>query len=371
MKTKAAIMWGTGKDWSVEEIDLDPPKYGEVLIRMAASGLCHSDDHLLTGDIAMPPPIIGGHEGAGVIETVGEGVSRLAVGDEVIFSFVPSCGRCPSCTSGHGNGCDRGANTEFGRQISDNTARHHAGGTDLSIMCNLGTFAEHTVVNEASCIKIEHPNIDLVAACLLSCGVVTGYGSAVYAGKVGPGDDVAVVGIGGIGINAVQGARLAGAGRIFAIDPIEWKRERAREFGATHTAASLTEATELIRDETWGRLCNTVILSIGVGDSETVGQALDITAKRGRVVLTNMHPGSDREVVVNPQMMTRMERQLIGSLYGSAVPKHDIPRLLRLYLEGHLKLDQLVTKTYSLDDINLGYEDMRAGHNLRGVLTFT
>ena len=235
MKTKAAVLWEVNAPWSVEEIELDAPGPGEVFVKIAASGMCHSDEHLTTGDLPFALPIVGGHEGAGVVEAIGEGVSWLAVGDHVVFGFIPSCGRCPSCSTGHQNLCDLGALMGLGLQISDGTSRHHAQGKDLTLMCMLGTFAHHTVVNEASCIKIEK-DVPLDKACLLGCGVVTGWGSAVYAADVSPGDTVVVVGVGGIGANAIQGARLAGAKRIVAIDPIEFKREKAMEFGATHTA---------------------------------------------------------------------------------------------------------------------------------------
>ena len=245
MKTKAAILWETNSPWSVEEIELDAPKAGEVLVKMAASGMCHSDEHLVTGDLPFELPMIGGHEGAGVVEEVGEGVSWLKPGDHVVFGFIPSCGRCPSCSTGHQNLCDLGALMGVGKQVIDGTSRHHAQGKDLGLMCLLGTFAHHTVVNEASCIKIDD-DVPLDRACLLGCGVVTGWGSAVYAAEVSPGDVVAVVGIGGIGANAIQGARLAGAKQIRAIDPVEFKREKAMEFGATHTAASIEEALAAI-----------------------------------------------------------------------------------------------------------------------------
>ncbi len=233
MQTKAAILWETNTPWSVEDIELDAPKAGEVRVKLAASGMCHSDEHLATGDLPFELPIIGGHEGAGVVEAVGEGVSWLAVGDHVVFGFIPSCGRCPSCSTGHQNLCDLGALMGLGMQITDGTSRHHAQGKDLGLMCLLGTFAHHTVVNEASCIKIDD-DVPLDRACLLGCGVVTGWGSAVYAAEVAPGDVVAVVGVGGIGANAIQGAKLAGAKQIWAIDPVEFKREKAMEFGATH-----------------------------------------------------------------------------------------------------------------------------------------
>ena len=369
MKTRAAILWEVGKDWSVEEIDLDPPRKGEVLVKLVGSGLCHSDEHLVTGDLPFALPIIGGHEGAGVVEEVGPGVDWLAPGDHVIFGFIPSCGRCPSCASGHENLCDLGEFLAAGKQISDHTSRHHAHDSDLGLMCLLGTFAERTVVNEASCIKVE-PDVPLDRACLLGCGVVTGWGSAVYAADVIPGEDVAVVGVGGIGINAVQGAKLAGAHRIFAIDPVPFKREKALEFGATHTASSLEEAYAVISEATQGRMANKVIMTMGLGDGNAIGAALAVTAKRGRVVITNIHAAAETQVSMSALDLTLMEKQVVGSLFGSANPRVDIPRLLGLYADGQLKLDELVTRTYRLDEVNRGYEDMREGRNLRGVIAF-
>jgi NDMA-dependent alcohol dehydrogenase len=369
VKTRAAVLWEVGKQWSVEEIELDPPRHGEVLVRMTASGLCHTDDHLVTGDFPMGLPIIGGHEGGGVVEEVGPGVTSLAPGDQVVFQFVPSCGRCAPCASGFQNLCDRGMHLSEGWQLSDGTARHHAGGTDLALMCLLGTFAERTVVHEDSCIKVD-ADVPLDKACLLACGVLTGWGSAVYGAEVRPGDDVAVVGVGGVGINAVQGAKLAGAHRIFAIDPVPFKRDKAREFGATHTAASLEEAQALVADETWGRMCHKVIMTMGVGRGELIAPALAITAKRGRVVVTNVHPAADMDVKMSMIDLTMLEKQLVGCLLGSAKARADVPHLIGLYRDGQLKLDELITRTYDLDDINVGYDDMREGRNLRGVLHF-
>src|SRR5580698_11205710 len=249
MQTEAAILWELNSDWSVEPIELDPPKEGEVLVKLAASGMCHSDEHLVTGDLAAWLPIVGGHEGAGVVEEVGPGVTGLAPGDHVVFGFIPACGQCPSCATGHSNLCDVGATLMMGMQM-DGTARHHARGQDIPTMVCLGTFAKHTVVNQASCVKILD-DIPLDKACLVGCGVTTGWGSSVYAAEVRPGDNVAVIGIGGIGAAALQGARLAGAEKIFAIDPVALKRELAPRFGATHTAPSIDEAFGLIQQETW------------------------------------------------------------------------------------------------------------------------
>jgi S-(hydroxymethyl)glutathione dehydrogenase/alcohol dehydrogenase len=368
MKTQAAILWEVGAPWSVEEIELDPPGPGEVLVKLAASGMCHSDEHVVTGDLPFELPLIGGHEGAGVVESVGEGVSWLAPGDHVVFGFIPACGRCPSCSTGHQNLCDLGALIGLGKQV-DGTSRHHAQGQDLGIMCILGTFAHHTVVNEASCIKIDQ-DVPLDRACLLGCGVVTGWGSSVYAAGVKPGDVVAVVGIGGIGINAVQGARLAGAKQIWAIDPVEFKRSKAQEFGATHTAASLEEALPAITEASWGRLADKVIMTMGIGSGELIAAALAITAKRGRVVVTNLHPAVETSASLSLLDLTLLEKQVVGSLFGSGNPRADIPKLLELYHRGQIDLDGLVTKTYPLEGVNDGYEDMRAGTNLRGVLVY-
>ncbi len=369
VKTKAAVLWEVNTPWSVEEIELDPPGPGEVLVKIAASGLCHSDEHLMTGDLPFELPIIGGHEGAGVVEAIGDGVSWLSPGDHVVFGFIPSCGRCPSCSTGHQNLCDLGALMGVGKQIADGTSRHHAQGKDLGLMCLLGTFAHHTVVNEASCIKIDN-DVPLDRACLLGCGVVTGWGSSVYAAEVAPGDIVAVVGIGGIGANAIQGAKIAGAKQIWAIDPLENKREKAMEFGATHTSASLEEDVEQIGEASWGRMANKTIMTMGVGSGEVLAGALAITAKRGRVVITNIHPAMEMSANVSLLDLTLMEKQVVGSLFGSANPRADIPKLLELWRDGQLDLDGLVTKTYALDGVNDGYDDMRAGKNIRGVMIY-
>ena len=381
MKTRAAILWEQGQDWSVEEIDLDPPQTGEVLVKLVGSGLCHSDEHIRTGDMVVPQetadmlglkqfPIIGGHEGAGKVVEVGPGVTSLNVGDHVVLGFIPACGRCPSCAKGKSNLCDYGAFLLAGRQISDFTARHHAkNGEDLGLMCLLGTFGEYTVVNEASCIKIE-PDIPLDKAALVGCGVTTGWGSATYAADVQPGETVVVVGAGGIGMNAIQGAALAGARHIVAVDPIESKREKAQVFGATHTAASLEEAQALVGEITWGANADKAIITIGVGKGDVIAPVMAMTAKGGRCVHTSVASINDEDVKLSLFDLTLSEKQLVGSIFGSANPRHDIPRLLRLYQEGKLKLDELITREYDLADINQGYADMNDGNNVRGFVRY-
>ena len=373
MRTRAAVLHERNTPWNVEEIELDSPRAGEVLVKLAASGMCHSDEHVVTGDLAgatPEPPMVGGHEGAGVVIEVGDGVSGLAPGDHVVFGFVPACGRCEWCAQGRSNLCNNGAAFPTGRQISDGTARHHTlDGHDLGLMCLLGTFAEHTVVNESSCVKIESA-WPLDRACLLGCGVVTGWGSAVYAAEVKPGDYVAVVGAGGIGVNAIQGARHAGARAIAAIDPIEFKRDKAKIFGATHTYASVAEALEGVGDATWGRGYDKVIMTMGVGDGEVLGQAFWLGGKRAKIVVTNIHPTAEQSIQVPGAMLTLFEKSLVGSLFGSGNIRRDIPRLMELYTQGQLNLDDLITKTYTLDQINEGYEAMRRGENIRGVIVF-
>jgi len=369
VKTRAAVLWDRNKEWSVEEIELDPPKQGEVLVALGGSGLCHSDEHVVTGDLPTAVPIIGGHEGAGIVEEVGPGVTGLAPGDRVIFSFVPSCGQCRACAAGMGSICELGMYTREGRQISDHTARRHARGQDLGLMCLLGTFAERTVVNQASCVKVED-DLPLDVACLLGCGVITGWGSVAYAGEARVGDVVVVVGVGGIGINAVQAAVALGAEYVVAVDPVAFKRNKALEFGATHAVASNQEANALVTDLTRGRMAQVCVNTMGVGEGAQIGASLGLVGKRGRVVVTNLHPASETQVTMSALELTTYEKQVRGSLFGSSNPRADIPRFLELYRSGKLKLEELVTRTYSLDEVNVGYDDMRNGRNLRGVITF-
>ncbi len=381
MDTRAAILWEPHTDWSVEDIELDDPGPGEVKVQLAASGLCHSDEHLVTGDMVLDPemaaaigleqfPVIGGHEGAGEVVEVGPGVSSVAPGDHVSLGFIPACGRCPSCARGRQHLCDYGAFLLAGRQITDLTARHHAkDGRDLGTMCLLGTFSPVTVVNEASVIKIEN-DIPLDRAALVGCGVTTGFGAAAYAANVEPGETVVVIGLGGIGMNAVQGASISGARHVVAIDPVEWKRDQAPAFGATHTAASMEEATALVGEITWGTNADKAILTTGVAEGHLIAPMMAMVAKGGRAVVTAVAPISQTQVDLNLFDLAMQRKELVGTIFGNANPRRDIPRLLRLYMEGKFKLDELVTTTYALDDVNQGYQDMRDGKNIRGVINY-
>lgn len=368
MKTRAAVLWGLGGKWEVEEVELDPPGPDEVLVQLTATGLCHSDEHLVTGDLPIPLPVVGGHEGAGTVVEVGAGVDNVAEGDSVILTFLPSCGHCSYCARGMGNMCDMGAALMMGPQI-DGTYRFHARGEDVGQMCLLGTFSEYTVVPKASVVKID-TGTPLDKAALIGCGVTTGYGSAVRTGEVRAGDTVVVIGAGGIGMNAIQGARIAGALTIVAVDPVEFKREQAGGFGATHAVATIDEAWSLVSDLTRGKLADVCILTTGVAEAAYTAEALSLVGKRGRVVVTAIGHPEDTSMSGSLLELTLYEKQIRGALYGSSNAAHDIPRLVELYNAGHLKLDELITREYTLDQINEGYADMRSGRNIRGLIRF-
>jgi S-(hydroxymethyl)glutathione dehydrogenase/alcohol dehydrogenase len=323
----------------------------------------------LLEQFGLPPsfPIIGGHEGAGTVLEVGAGVTSLRPGDHIAASFIPACGRCRFCVTGHTNLCDLGAQVFGPGQIGDGTDRHHLGGRGLPIVAKLGTFAEHGVINEASAIKVE-PDLPMAAVALVSCGVATGYGSAIYRAEVQPGDTVVVVGVGGIGINAVQGARIAGARDIVAVDPVEMKQKAALDLGATHAAASMAEATQLVSDLTRGVMADSVICTPSVMYGDLLAPALSLTAKGGTCVVTAVAPIDQRDVTLDLFELAMWQKEIRGVIFGGGNPRYDIPVLLGLYRSGQLKLDELVTRTYPLDQINQGYADMRAGTNIRGVL---
>jgi NDMA-dependent alcohol dehydrogenase len=380
MKTRAAVLWDVGQEWSVEEIDLDPPREGEVLLKMKAAGLCHSDEHMVTGDMAMPRellqdhgmeqfPLVGGHEGSAIVVEVGPGVRSVKSGDHVSTSFVPSCGVCRYCASGHQNLCDLGAGALQKGQISDGTVRHHSRGVDLCLYAKLGTFSEYTVVSEQSVVQVD-ADLPFEAVALVSCGVATGWGSAVQRAGTRPGDTVVVIGTGGVGMNAVQGARMAGARRVVAVDPAAFKREKALEFGATEVAATIDQACELVRRATHGRMAERVILTPSVMLGELLAGAMTLTAKGGTCVVTAVAPITQTSTSLNLFELAMWEKEIKGTIFGSLNPRVDIPRLLGLYRDGQLKLDELVTRTYPLDQINEGYQDMRDGRNIRGVILF-
>ncbi len=367
--TRGAIMREIGGDWEVTDIEFEDPRQGELRVKMVASGMCHSDDHCRTGDIPLALyPIAGGHEGAGVVAEVGPNTPGYEVGDHVVMSFLPGCGRCRWCASGQQNLCDLGATLLLGSR-SDETFRAQVDGAPVAQMCGISTFCEEVVVAVDSAVKVDK-DIPLDKACLVGCGVGTGWGSAVNSAEVKPGQTVIVMGIGGIGINAVQGASHAGASHVIAVDPVAFKRETAEQLGATHTFDNMAAATEFAQSVTDGQGADSAIVTTGVLTSEHVAEAFSSIRKAGTVVVTGLGSLENSKVEIPAGELTLFQKRIQGSLFGASSPSRDIPWMLSMYQNGQLKLDELVTNTYSIDEINEGYEAMHAGTNIRGVIVY-
>jgi alcohol dehydrogenase (nicotinoprotein) len=366
VKTRAVISRGPGCSWELTELELDEPKRQEVRVRFMAAGLCHSDDHVRTGDAPVRYPMVGGHEGAGIVEAVGSNVTRVKVGDHVVCSYIPVCGTCRPCSTGHQNLCEAGINASTGMFL-DGTFRFHKDGEDLGGFCSLGTFSERAVVSEWSCIPIEQ-DIPFEVAALLGCGVPTGWGSAVYAAGVRAGETVVIFGAGGVGSNAVQGARYAGAKNVVVVDPVPFKLEMAKVFGATHTFADAGEAQAFVVDATRGQLADHAILTQGVLTEDVVTKAVAIIGKRGNVTITAVGHLNEQQVKVPGLALIGYERTIQGALFGGCNPLFDVIRLIGLYRSGDLKLDELITRRYTLDQVNEASADMLEGKNIRGVI---
>ncbi|PRZ42010.1 S-(hydroxymethyl)glutathione dehydrogenase/alcohol dehydrogenase [Antricoccus suffuscus] len=366
MKTKAAVVYEPGKPIEIEELDLDGPKAGEVLIRYTYAGLCHSDLHIMHGDLEARLPMVIGHEGAGIIEEVGPGVTRVAAGDHVVCSFIPNCGVCRYCANGQQSICDMGATILEGYLPGPRFPITGSRG-DYGAMCMLGTFSQYGTIHQNSVVKVDD-DLPLDKAVLVGCGVPTGWGSAVNTADVKPGDTAVVIGVGGIGINAVQGARYAGAKNVIAIDPLENKREKALELGATHAFATAAEAMDAVTDMTRGQMADSAILTVGKMEAEVVEEGFNLIGKGGSVVITGLNSIEEKTIQLSGSVLTLFRKNIKGSLFGDCNPTTDIPKILGLYQSGDLKLDELITKTYKLEEINEGYDDLQAGKNIRGVL---
>ncbi|GAA2360917.1 NDMA-dependent alcohol dehydrogenase [Saccharopolyspora halophila] len=369
--TRTSIIRSSPGRYETVEVELDDPRQSEVTVKLAASGLCHSDDHVATGDVPVGVyPYAGGHEGSGVITAVGPSTPGFAVGDHVVFSFLPACGRCEFCARGMSNLCDLGASLLTGARADDPSSfRMHLDGEPVGQQCGISTFSEHTTVSIDSVVKIDK-SIPLRSAALIGCGVPTGWGSAVKSANLEPGDTAIVMGIGGIGVNALQGAAHAGATTIIAVDPVATKEDWAKQFGATHFCTSIEEAAEHARSITNGQGADATIVTVGVVEGEHIGEALASIRKAGTVVVTGLGDITAVGAPIALGDLTLMQKRLQGSLFGESNPRKDIPNLLRMYQAGQLKLDELVTSTYTLDQVAEAYDDMHAGRNLRGVVVF-
>ena len=381
MTTRAAVCSGLNEPWKTEEVEIDPPANREVRVKMVYAGMCHSDEHLRTGDISAPPevlemigvssmfPCVGGHEGSGIVTEVGPNVTQVAVGDHVAVAFIPSCGTCHWCASGRQNLCDLGMMTLAGGSISDGTYRYHLAGENLNRMTQLGTFADEMVCHENSVVRID-PWANMKAAALISCGISTGFGSAVDRAKVKPGETVVVVGCGGVGSGAIQGARIAGARTIIAVDPVAFKLEKAKEVGATHTAPSLLDAQFMLPELTQGRNADVVILTPSVLKGDLIASACSLGSKDARIVVTAIAPFHQMDVQLNLFNLAMFNQAVLGTVFGSQSPRVQVPNLLNLYEAGELKMDELITQEYTLDQVQQGYDDQGAGTIIRGVVAF-
>ena len=348
---------------AVQEVTLDPPKAGEVKIKMGATGVCHSDLSVVNGTIPMALPMVLGHEGAGTVEEVGEGVSNVSVGDHVVLSFVPNCGECWFCMHDEPYLCSVGGQT--GRMI-DGTARVHGEQGDLGVMQFLGCMAEYSIVPAISLVAIDK-SIPFDRAALVGCGVMTGVGAAIKTAKVKPGSTVAVFGCGGVGLSVIQGARLAGASRIFAVDLSANKLTLAKEFGATDVVNASNDPVGPIKEATGGRGVDYSFEAIG---NPTVMSQTYAAARRGGTVCIVGLGKLTETVPMNAMLISVESKTTLGSFYGNTNFKVDMPMLLDLYQCGKLDLDRMITKTYSIDQAVEAFEDLEKGVNARGVIVY-
>ena len=361
---KAAVLYQTNKPLVIENVELDPPKDHEVKVRVQAAGVCRSDLHYMRGEVSITLPAVLGHEGAGIVEEVGAQVTGVKPGDHVIFCFVASCGQCAYCLNGKSNLCDLHAAT--GPAMMDGTTRLHKGDMRIAHMGKVACFAEHAVLPEGACVPVPD-DLPWPQAAFIGCCATTGVGAAVFAAGVKPGSSVAVFGVGGVGLNILQGARLQGAGMIIAVDLDEGRLGFAKRFGATHTVSGVgQDPIAAIQQLTAGRGADYTFEAYG--STETVRQAYKSARKGGTIVVAGLAPAGE-EAAIDAMELVRMEKTLKGSYYGSTRPRIDIPMIVGLYQSGKIELDSLVGKQYKLDEINEAYRDLDGAALGRGVIT--
>lgn len=360
---KAAVMRAFHEPLSIEELNLKPPREDEVLVKVTAAGVCHSDLSVIECKIPVPPPAVLGHEGAGIVEEVGSGVKSLKPGDHVLLAWVQNCGKCHYCRAGKTHLCPTGF--EMAMTGEDNV--FEKGGVGIGKMAGVGCFAEKTVVRETAAIKIRD-DVPLDRACLVGCGVMTGVGAAINTVRIEPGDTVAVFGCGGVGLNVIQGAVLCGAAVIIAVDLLPAKLEQARLFGATHLVNGKdADPVQAIKDLTGGLGVDYAFEVIGA--PPVIAQAFNSVKRGGAAVVVGV-PGFDQQVSVPGMSLPLEEKSLVGSLYGSANLNRDMPRMIDLYMNKQLKIDELISRTIKLDDINAAFEAMKAGEVNRSVILY-
>ncbi len=368
---KAAICYTYGDPLVVEEIELEGPKAGEVRVRVAAAAICHSDVHLIRGDWRQDFPVlsgeqtvgvVAGHEASGIVEEVGPGVTIVEPGDHVIVTLMRSCGRCFFCGTGQTHLC------EGHYALNEETRMRLPDGRPLFQGIRTSAFAEQTIVDQSQLVPIPK-EIPLDSASLLACGVITGLGAVVNTAGVPPGSSVVVIGCGGVGLNSVQGASLSGANPIIAVDLLDNKLDAAREFGATHTINASTEPDPAgrVRELTHGRGADYAFVT--VGDARPVSDAIKMVRRGGAVTLVGI-PEAEATVPLSVGGSVGQEIRLMGSVMGSTRLSVDVPRLVDLYQSGRLRLDELITRRYPLEEINEAIESMERGEALRNVVVF-
>lgn len=366
MKIRAAVIDQAGDNWDVREVELleQEIRPDEVLVEMQAAGLCHTDEHIREGELPARYPFVGGHEGSGIAVAVGSEVKDIEAGDHVVLTFRPSCGLCHFCSEGRPNLCVKIRDVQQG----DEQPRFLEGSQRLNAQSLLGTFSEFSVVPATSCVVVPK-DIPFDVAALLGCAIPTGYGAAVHAAKVTSGDHCVVIGAGGVGMNAVQGAKVAGAASIVVVDLSEQKRQIAKGYGADAAVGSLQEAQSYIADTHGAQGVDVVILTVPV--SQLANEALDILKPGGRLVLAALGDPSRFRLDVPINRLVMNDVTLRGTVMGSAALRRDIPRILALYRQGKFKLDELITHRFALEDIRQGYETLYTGEMVRGVIDYS
>ena len=366
MKTRAAIVESVGGPITLRELDLLPPRAGEVRVKVSAAGICRSDWHVCTGATPHPLPAALGHEGAGTVMEVGPGVKRLRRGDAVILSWAPGCGTCFYCERERPGLCEVFVRTIWKGVMADGTPRLFLDGDPVYQFCALGCFAEHVVVAEASCIPLAK-GVPMPVAALIGCCVTTGLGAVFNTARVPRGSSVAVLGAGGVGLSMILGARIAGACPIIAVDKLQARARLAMASGATHFLPASPDIASSIRVLTQGRGADYVFDATGIPAVQEA--CLDAARPGGTTVLSGLAPvGSTTNLP--GAVITRKEKMIKGSYYGSAMPERDFVQFAQWFREGRLDLAPLLTKTYNLVEIHRAYQDLNAGRIVRGILSF-
>jgi S-(hydroxymethyl)glutathione dehydrogenase/alcohol dehydrogenase len=366
MKIRAAVV-GESRQLSVETVELDPPNAGELLVRMRAAGVCHSDLHTLRGELRASPPLVLGHEGAGIVQAVGSGVAKFKPGDRILVNWLPADETCPTCLSGRPNLCERFSSTTFQGWLPDGTSRLKSlDGVTLKHYLSAATMSEYVVIAQAGAIPVPD-DVPFEVAAIIGCAVATGVGAVVNTAHVSAGSSAAVVGCGGVGLSAIQGCKLAGCYPVIAVDVVESKLALALKLGATETInARQADVVRTLRSLTRqgpDYLFDTVASAV------TIPQALQGVRPGGTAVIVGLH-AAKVDVPISPASLVLQNKRLLGSFAGSMRPQVDLPRLVTLYRAGRLQLDDLITKRYELSDVQQAFADMESGTVARGVIVF-